>query len=322
MAELILRSALAQDIARFVEFKEAVCGTVNKTRRWYMRSFDAYCAENGFASCCKDAVEGWGSAIEARQPGTPRSWTGPIRQFAKFLQSCGRDDAYVLPDSFGYVRKRVRPYLFSRHELDAFFAAAAEPEMNDFTWRWQMLPFFGLMHSCGLRTCEARMLAVGDVDLDALAIDVVGSKGGHSRKLYIDERTACALEGCKRLTDRRFGRGERTFFVSNTGRPVAASTVNYMFDRTWKQAGLPVPETGRKPRPYDLRHHFAYANIERWAAEGKDVNAMLPYLARYMGHSSIDATLYYVHTSPDFMAGYADAVRATEGLLPEVGCDG
>lgn len=48
---------------------------------------------------------------------------------------------------------------------------------------------------------------------------------------------------------------------------------------------------------------------------------MLPYLARYMGHSSVDATLYYVHTSPDFMAGYADAVRATEALLPEVGWD-
>lgn len=119
MASLILKSALASDIARFIEFKEAVCGTVNKTRRWYMRSFDSYCAENGFATCCKEAVEGWGSEIEARQPGTPRSWTGPIRQFAKFLQNCGCEEAYVLPDSFGYVRRRVRPYVLRQQHRQA-----------------------------------------------------------------------------------------------------------------------------------------------------------------------------------------------------------
>ncbi len=41
-----------------------------------------------------------------------------------------------------------------------------------------------------------------------------------------------------------------------------------------------------------------------------------------MGHSSIKATLYYVHTSPDFMAGFADVVSGLDALLPEVGFDG
>ena len=54
-------------------------------------------------------------------------------------------------------------------------------------------------------------------------------------------------------------------------------------------------------------------------AEGTDVNTMLPYLARYMGHALLKSTYYYIHTSPDFMNGYAEMTRETQGILPEVG---
>lgn len=32
---------------------------------------------------------------------------------------------------------------------------------------------------------------------------------------------------------------------------------------------------------------------------------MLPYLARYMGHATVDSSYYYIHTSPAFMGSYA-----------------
>lgn len=53
--------------------------------------------------------------------------------------------------------------------------------------------------------------------------------------------------------------------------------------------------------------------------EGRDVNAMLPYLARYMGHATLDSTFYYIHTSPDFMDDYAGLTQAGQRVLPEVG---
>ena len=92
-----------------------------------------------------------------------------------------------------------------------------------------------------------------------------------------------------------------------------------IFHRTWDQAALVRRPDGPAPRPYDLRHHFAYANIERWAAHGRDVAAMLPYLAAYMGHATFESTYYYVHTSPDFMAAYAGLVSSSPSVLPEVG---
>ncbi|MFR8999202.1 MAG: hypothetical protein ACLVIY_01020 [Anaerobutyricum soehngenii] len=76
-----------------------------------------------------------------------------------------------------------------------------------------------------------------------------------------------------------------------------------------------------KPRAYDLRHHFACANIMRWSSEGKDIHAMLPYLMRYMGHSSLDSTYYYIHLIPDFFPQYRCMTASTEELIPEVDAD-
>ena len=71
-------------------------------------------------------------------------------------------------------------------------------------------------------------------------------------------------------------------------------------------------------RAYDFRHHFAYTNMNRWLKEGKNVNVMLPYLMRYMGHSSLEKTYYYIHLIPDYFGNYAVATESLENLLPEV----
>lgn len=36
--------------------------------------------------------------------------------------------------------------------------------------------------------------------------------------------------------------------------------------------------------------------------EGRDIDAMLPFLSAYMGHARYEDTLYYVHMVPDFMS--------------------
>ena len=59
----------------------------------------------------------------------------------------------------------------------------------------------------------------------------------------------------------------------------------------------------------------------RWSAEGKDIHAMLPYLMRYMGHSSLESTYYYIHLIPDFFPVYQERAGTTEELIPEVDGD-
>ncbi|MGB4439105.1 MAG: hypothetical protein WBJ13_07765 [Sedimentibacter sp.] len=67
-----------------------------------------------------------------------------------------------------------------------------------------------------------------------------------------------------------------------------------------------------------IQHHYAFSNINRWTEEGQNVHTMLPYLMRYMGHSSFDSTLYYIHLSPDFYHVYTSMSSSLEECIPEV----
>ena len=70
------------------------------------------------------------------------------------------------------------------------------------------------------------------------------------------------------------------------------------FKSIWKVA-YPGFSGSKHPRIYDFRHYFAWTTINGWVREGKDVNAMLPYLMRYMGHNCIKHTLYYFRFVPN-----------------------
>ena len=61
----------------------------------------------------------------------------------------------------------------------------------------------------------------------------------------------------------------------------------------------PVREALLNALTYDLRHNFATQTLMRWIDEGRDVMALMPYLSTYMGHVSLEETLYYIHLLPE-----------------------
>ena len=308
-------SAFSTELDEYLVFKENM-GFYGKSRIWYLKQFDTYCAEHDHTVFDRDSVEGWVS-VQLERSSRYRSWMSYIRDFGRWLQTVGNSEAYVLSDRWKAERVAARPYLLTSGEIEAFFDAAERLDVQS-PWAWQGAAFFTLMHSCGLRTGEVRALLVDQVDLDAGHIDVMWSKGRRSRRLPITGDVVDTLATCHQASQARFA-SRHHFFVSATGNPVTPATVGVVFNRIWDQAHLARPAGGKRPRPYDFRHHFAYANIERWMRQGKDVTAMLPYLARYMGHATFESTFYYVHTSPDFMDAYAGITGQSQSLLPEVG---
>jgi integrase len=311
-------SVFAPQLDAYLAFKEQM-GFYGASRIWYLKQFDAYCIAHGRTVFDRDTVEGWVSERLTRS-GRYRSWMSYIRDVGRWLQAHGQHDAYVLSQRWKSQRLPAHPYLLSAEEIEAFFTAAAALNASS-PWRWQAVAFFTLMHCCGLRTGETRLLRPEHVHLRDRTLDVVDSKGHRSRQLPVTADVAKVLAGCDRATPARFGPSRGRFFVSGTGNEVTGATVDVIFQRIWEQAGLPRPTGAQQPTPYAFRHHFAYANVERWMAEGKDVMAMLPYLARYMGHGSIESTFYYIHTSPEFLRAYDGLTTAGQSVLPEVGFD-
>jgi integrase len=308
-------SAFAAELDAYLAFKQNM-GFFGDSRVWYLRNFDAYCSEHDRSVFDQGTVEGWVND-QLERSGRYRSWMSYIRDFGRWLQANGADDACVLSDRWKAPFVPARPYLLRREEIELFFRAAATLQARS-PWRWQAVAFFTLMHSCGLRTGETRGLQTGQVDLAEGHVDVVWSKGNRSRRLPLTGEVVEIFNACDRASRAHFA-SRQTFFVSAAGNEVTRATVGKVFGRIWDQAGLARPAEGQQPRPYDLRHHFAYANLERWMRQGKDVTAMLPYLSRYMGHATFDSTYYYIHTSPDFMDAYDQITRRSQSVLPQVG---
>lgn len=311
-------SVFSAEIESFIAFKASV-GISSNSRNWTLLNFDRWCVENSATVFSKETVESW---VKYRKSVSSEhlSWMSHIRELGRYMRAHNTPDAYVLSDEFKAKMVRVTPYLLAQNEVDVFFSAAARFKPQS-PWAWQAVCFFGLMHSCGLRTCEVQRLRCCDVDAQGKSLDIMWSKGNRSRRLAITDEVVSMLMRCDAKNNEIGGMDRSTFFITGTGNAISSASVGKTFARIWSEAGLPKSKEGKRPRPYDLRHRFAYANIERWGSAGKSVEAMLPYLAKYMGHATFDSTYYYIHTSPDFLADYAEIIHGKELLLPEVGFD-
>lgn len=166
-------SAFAVELEDYVEFKEQM-GFYGRSRRVYLQRFDAYCTAHRLKIFDRVTVEGW-VASELGRSVTSRSWMSYIRDFGRWMRTHRDPGAYVLSDRWKAGFTRTRPYLLTGEEIQRFFTAAAQVKAAS-PWEWQAVAFFTLMHSCGLRTGEARVLLVSDVDLEQHQIDIIDSK--------------------------------------------------------------------------------------------------------------------------------------------------
>jgi integrase len=73
------------------------------------------------------------------------------------------------------------------------------------------------------------------------------------------------------------------------------------------------------PRLHDLRHSFAVNALQRWYAQGADVQAMLPHLATYLGHANAASTHYYLTLTPELGAAASERFRQRFAALFNTG---
>lgn len=210
------------------------------------------------------------------------------------------------------------PYFFPEEELSVFFQECSfyYTENPGPRARGIVMPaLFQVLYCCGLRPKEARTLPSGNVHLTEKYIDILQSKGPKSRRIFIsDELTSYFIRYDSQVTTMFPGRDY--FFPRDINKPYSVQALCYNFAVIWKKAFPDWP--GRLPRIYDFRHHFAWDTINRWAREGTDVNVMLPYLMRYMGHNCMKHTLYYFRFVPDFYADCKNLSCRLNGRIPEV----
>lgn len=315
--DVLNSQSLRENAADFIVYKRSIGYVYDGSERLLDRYVDyAEKAEAGIQYPTKEVTDNYLAKI-SNAAGTLYGSVAVLREFSRFLQTRGYRGAYMIPPKTASQPVPEDPYFFTEEEISAFFRELDLIKPNkSFKGRELVIPaLFRLLYCCGMRCKEARMLECRNVHLGELYIDVMQSKGPKNRRIFISQELSDYLSGYEESINLLFP-GREYFFPSSAGF-YSSTAVSANFRRFWQKA-FPDFVITTRPRAYDFRHHFAWANLNRWAAEGLDVNAMLPYLMRYMGHQSVSETLYYFHFVPEFFPTYKSMSAPLEDLLPEV----
>ncbi|MDR3565563.1 MAG: tyrosine-type recombinase/integrase [Negativicutes bacterium] len=297
-----LNSPFADDITSFFAFRESF-GFGMYGARLYLRKFDAYCAERhpSARALTRELVLEWMNDAAAQGHVGMAGRGGAIRIFGKYLRAMGKE-AYVLPSEFFASKSTFTPYILSPSELKAFFDATDRIDKWHCGDRFAptVAPvLFRLLYTCGLRPTEIRALRNNDVDLETGVVHIHVNKQKKERLVVLSDDMCRLLNSYWVQRNKIFVRTE-FFFPRADGEQYSNQRLGALCDRCWMLANPGIPRSKLPPlRPYDFRHSFASAILQKWLDEGKDLYNMLPYLRSYMGHEHIEDTAYYIHILPE-----------------------
>ena len=316
------KSRFATRIQEFIAQKNALgFGYLESSR--LLRDFDRFCLTYfpDADSLTENLCLAWATKKDTEGNNTFRNRMMPVREFARYLNRNG-ETAYVLPPDIARKDTPYAPYIYTEAEILAIWDVLDHLiPRSGFPVRQFVIPaMVKLLYCCGLRPAEARRLRVGDVDMDKGRLNIMESKQHRSRIVMMTDDVAEMLSDCNTAVSAVMPDRE-PFFPNSEGGFYGKRGLEKTFRQTLMKAG--IDGTGRRsPRLYDFRHTFATHRLYHWMREGKDLNAMLPYLSTYMGHAQLSDTYYYIHLVPGLleeMSGFT--FSSAEVFLPEVGND-
>jgi integrase len=240
----------------------------------------------------------WAQQNQQAKPVTVARRLSVVRGFARY-RSATDPRTQIPPHSLLCCRSsRMRPYLYTREEVQRLLKAAQELGGLDGLAHYCLI---GLLSVTGLRISEALNLRLQDVDLGQGMLTVVGTKFGKSRLVPIHASTQKVLTGYARERDRTCRGSVAHFFVNQSGGQLNAKSVQRIFRRLSRQIGIRGQNASHGPRLHDFRHTFAVATLLNWYRSGQDIEQRLPVLSTYLGHARVSDTYWYLSACPELM---------------------
>jgi integrase/recombinase XerD len=304
-----LRSALADYLAvrRSLGFKLTRDGLL-------LEQFVTFCERADAERVTNELAMAWVTAPAGASP----AWLGMrltvVRGFASWLQAA--DPATEVPER-GWLPPRWRPtpYLYSDAEIAALIEAARRAR-----WRLSAATYealIGLLVVTGMRIGEAIRLDRTDVSLSDGLLTIRDTKFGKSRHVVLHPSTVTAVRAyLHRRAALSPTPGEPALFVHPAGNRIVYSSVGPMFGHLARRAGLTARSDHCRPTIHGLRHTYAVNTLVGWYRDGVDVQARLPLLSTWMGHTDPKSTYWYLSGSLELLALANERLEACLGEQP------
>jgi len=146
---------------------------------------------------------------------------------------------------------------------------------------------------------------------------VYNSKGNKDRIIYFSEDIAGM--GKSYLSYLRSTLGYEPYWLFpgiDPGTHVSSGSVTSRFRGFWMQTSF--AETCEKnPTVHALRHTYCVFRINGWMAQGLDLNVLMPYLSKFLGHKSPDETFYYYHQVLEAFSVIRNKDTIANSVIPE-----
>jgi integrase/recombinase XerD len=216
---------------------------------------------------------------------------------------------------------RPTPHIYSEAQIAALMREASVLKPAGSLRPHTYATLIGLLASCGLRPGEAVRLRDADVEMEATPPRLVirETKFRKSRLVPVESSTADALRSYA-STRKRLGYDNlsQTFLVSESGAPLAYSTVGATFLDIVRRLGIHGVDRSHGPNLRCLRHTFAVRRILGWYGQGMDVNKLLPQLSVYLGHAKPQNTYWYLTATPELLRRAGSRFESYADQRPEL----
>lgn len=303
-------SPLRDALAGYLSVRRALGFRLDRAEKLIGQFID-YLEEHQAAVVTIDHAVAWATA-----PAGASWWhalrLSAVRPFATWLHS--QDDSHEVPPAglIPHGPHRAVPYLYSAAEIGALVTAAGRRRQPVSSVTYPAL--IGLLAAAGARVGE--LLALDDSDFDAGqgVLTVRNGKSGKQRLLPLHPTAAAALAAYQRERDRLLPRRPGgVLLASCAGTKLDYPRVQKTFRRIAADAGITARSAACRPRIHDLRHSFAVSSLLGWYRRGDDVQAMLPRLSTYLGHTDPRHTFWYLSAAPELLALAAERLENHQG---------
>lgn len=311
-------SQLAQYILGLIRQKRSN-GYSYEYEAYILEYFDRFCIENGYdnGTLERDLVMAWAEQRPTESKNYRNQRVSLVRQLALYMLSLDLE-AYI-PRSFESNAIAV-PHILSSDEIHMFYKAVDsflpfQSKFQRFSLSYSVL--FRLFYCCGLRLSEGCYLKRSSVNFENGSLSIYNSKGHKDRLVFM---SGDMLQMCKNYDNlmQKLVQDRVWFFPGrDESKPFSKTYIDKKFSNFWNMTPY-VGKVDKKPTIHALRHTYVVTKMNEWMKEGKDFNAMMPYLSRYLGHTSIDETQYYYHQTISAFEIVRKHDSVSNRVIPEV----
>jgi len=303
MSTCMFRSPLASRLQAFLEMRVALGrkGTNDRKMLTYLDHFLVGELRPG-RPITREIVERWFKDIEHLSTGTRINRISLLRQFCFYL-SYFDPRTCVVHRSFLPGRTRPAPHIYSPQEVRSILEAAKQIGPEGSLRPAVIATIVGLLYSAGLRIGEALKLTLADVDLEGQLLTIRETKFKKSRYVPLSPSTVYHLAAFLHQREKAGFSTSLTapVFISPTGQAYGPARICEIVLDILRNIGLRGPKGERGPRIHDFRHSFAVTRLALWYQQGGNINAKLPLLATYLGHTSLIGTEVYLHATAELL---------------------